>query len=73
MPKLKLKVTHTHAGVAYPAGHVIEVEEHAARWLIERGIGVPVVMTSPLAAEGATDVQPSSAVQAKPRHRFTKE
>lgn len=39
MPKLKLLVTHTHAGVAYPAGHVIDVDEHATRWLIERGIG----------------------------------
>ena len=33
MPKLKLKVTHTHAGVAYPAGHVIDVDDHSARWL----------------------------------------
>lgn len=73
MPRIELKVTHTHAGVVYPAGHVIEVEEHAARWLIERGIGTPVVMTSPLAAEGATDVQQTPATQVKSRHRSTKE
>lgn len=42
MPKLKLEVTHTHAGVVYPAGRVIEVDEHTARWLIERGAGKPV-------------------------------
>lgn len=41
MPKLRLKVTHTHAGVAYPPGHVIDVDDHTARWLIERDIGTP--------------------------------
>ena len=41
MPKLKLKVTHTHAGVAYPAGHVIEVDDHTARWLTDHQIGEP--------------------------------
>jgi hypothetical protein len=39
MPKLKLLVTHTHAGVAYPAGHVLDVDEHTARWLIDHRIG----------------------------------
>lgn len=38
MPKLKLKITHTNAGVAYPAGHVIDVDEHTARWLTDHGI-----------------------------------
>ena len=42
MPKLKLKVTHTHAGVAYPAGHVIEVDDRTARWLTDHEIGEPV-------------------------------
>lgn len=42
MPKLKLEATHTHAGVAYPAGHIIDVDEHTAQWLIDRGIGAPV-------------------------------
>ena len=41
MPKLKLKVTHTHAGVAYPAGHVIDVDDHTARWLTDHQIGEP--------------------------------
>lgn len=41
MPKLKLKVTHTHSGVAYPAGHVIDVDEHTARWLTGHQIGEP--------------------------------
>ncbi len=43
MPKLKLKVTHTHAGVAYPAGHVIDVDEHTARWLTDHQIGEPAI------------------------------
>ena len=38
MPKLRLKVTHTHAGVAYPAGHDLDVDEHTARWLIAHRI-----------------------------------
>ena len=41
MPKLKLKVTHTHAGVAYPAGHVIDVDDHTARWLADHSIAEP--------------------------------
>jgi hypothetical protein len=41
MPKVKLKVTHTHAGVAYPAGHILDVDERAARWLVGQGIAVP--------------------------------
>lgn len=41
MPKLKLKVTHTHAGVAYPAGHVLDVDEPTARWLTDHQIGEP--------------------------------
>jgi hypothetical protein len=41
MPKIALKVTHTHAGVVYPVGHVIEVDEHTARWLIARKVGEP--------------------------------
>ena len=39
MPKLRLKVTHTHAGVAYPPGHIIDVDDHTARWLIDQKIG----------------------------------
>lgn len=73
MPRIELKVTHTHAGAVYPAGHVLEVDEHTARWLVERGIGTPVVMTSPQAPEGVTDVQQASAAQTKSRHRSTKE
>jgi hypothetical protein len=73
MPKLRLKVTHTHAGVAYPAGHVLEVDDYTARWLVERDIGVPVVEAVPPAPDGATDAQQMSAAQAKPRHRSMKE
>ena len=39
MPKLRLMVTHTHGGVAYPPGHVIDVDDHTARWLIDQQIG----------------------------------
>ncbi len=52
MPKLRLKVTHTHAGVAYPSGHVIEVDDHTARWLIDQQIGV--IETGDTEADTAT-------------------
>lgn len=39
MPRIELKVTHTHAGAVYPPGHVLEVDEPTARWLIERRVG----------------------------------
>lgn len=51
MTKLKLKVTHTHAGVAYPAGHVLDVDEHTARWLIDHRIGEPATQRSDLAPD----------------------
>lgn len=51
MPKLKLKVTHTHAGVAYPAGHVLDVDEHTARWLTDHGIAEPMPNRIELAPE----------------------
>ncbi len=45
MPKLRLKVTHTHGGVAYPPGHVIDVDDHNARWLIDQKIGERAIGT----------------------------
>ena len=45
MPKLRLKVTHTHGGVAYPPGHVIDVDDHTARWLIDQKIGERAIGT----------------------------
>lgn len=39
MPKIKLNFTHTHAGVVYPAGHVIDVDAHTASWIIKNGVG----------------------------------
>ena len=41
MPTLRLKLAHTHAGVVYPPGHVIDVDEHAARWLTQHDIATP--------------------------------
>lgn len=41
MPQLRLKVAHTHAGVAYPPGHVIDVTEATARWLTQQDIATP--------------------------------
>ena len=45
MPKLRLKVTHTHGGVAYLSGHVIDVDDHTARWLIDQKIGERAIGT----------------------------
>lgn len=41
MHKIKLNATHTHAGEVHFAGHVIEVDETTAMWLIELGVGKP--------------------------------
>jgi hypothetical protein len=60
MPKLKLKVTHTHAGVAYPAGHVLDVDEHTARWLTDHQIGEPA-SHRPKPAPDATNASVKSA------------
>ncbi len=60
MPKLKLKVTHTHAGVAYPAGHVIDVDEHTARWLTDPQLGEPA-SHRPEPAPDAPDASVKSA------------
>lgn len=62
MPKLKLKVTHTHAGVAYPAGHVIDVDDHTARWLIDHSIAEPTANRP----EPAPDAADASVKTAKP-------
>lgn len=52
MPRIELKVTHTHAGTVYPAGDVIEVDEHTARWLIDHRVGEPVTAsTAPVPEE----------------------
>ncbi len=41
MFRIQLLKTHTHANEVHFAGHVIEVDEVTARWLIERGVGKP--------------------------------
>ena len=41
MCKLRLKVTHTHGGVTYSPGHVIDVDDHTARWLTDHSIAEP--------------------------------
>ena len=63
MPKLRLKVTHTHGGVAYPPGYVIDVDDHTARWLTERDIGTPA-SSDPLPA--ADPVQPQKPIATRP-------
>ena len=41
MPQLRLKAAHTHAGVVYPPGHVIDVDDVTARWLTQYDIAMP--------------------------------
>lgn len=60
MPKLRLKVTHTHGGVAYPPGHVIDVDDHTARWLTERDIGTPASGDPVPAADPVEPQKPST-------------
>jgi hypothetical protein len=42
MHRIELLKTHTHANEVHFAGHVIDVDEHTARWLIEKGVGKAV-------------------------------
>ena len=62
MPKLRLKVTHTHGGVAYPSGHVIDVDDHTARWLTERDIGT-LSSSDPLPVAALVEPQKPSATR----------
>ena len=41
MHRIELLMTHTHAKEVHFAGHVIDVDEITARWLIEKGVGKP--------------------------------
>lgn len=61
MPKLRLKVTHTHGGVAYPPGHVIDVDDHTARWLTERDIGTPASSEPEPATEPVEPAKPRTS------------
>ena len=68
MPKLRLKVTHTHGGVAYPPGHVIDVDDHTARWLTERDIGTPA-SSDPLPVAAPVEPQKPSATRTAKTHK----
>jgi hypothetical protein len=57
MPALRLKASHTHAGVSHPAGHVLDVAPHIARWLLEHGVADacdPPAEPAPVPASGRT-------------------
>lgn len=58
--KLRLLQAHTHAGQRYAAGHVIEVEESTAAWLLEHRVAEPV------AGRGARSERPGADAPAKP-------
>ena len=66
MFRIELLKTHTYANEVHFAGHVIEVDEISARWLIERGVGKPVD-DSPVVQETAvgTATVPESQSQRK--------
>ncbi len=63
MPRIELKVTHTHAGVAYTAGHVIDVDEHTARWLIDHKIGELVHRHEPVSAAADAPVKKTKTIK----------
>lgn len=65
MHKIALLKTHTHANRVYFAGHVIEVDEHTARWLIERGVGKPADAASPPQEGAAAGTAPETNHQRK--------
>ncbi len=58
MPTVRLIITHTHAGVVYPAGHLLEVDDFTARWLIEHGIATLIRRDVPLVIAAPTPRQP---------------
>jgi len=66
MPKIKLNFTHTHAGVVYPAGHVIDVDGHTAHWIIKNGVGKIVNDSQAVqeTAAGAADI-----LETKPKRK----
>lgn len=63
MPALRLTAPHTHAGVGFPAGHVLEVSAPTARWLLDQGIAV--VLDPP--------AEPPSNVPSRPTKPIPKE
>jgi hypothetical protein len=66
MPALQLTAPHTHAGVSYPAGHVLDVDAHTARWLLDQGIAI--------ALDPPAEPPPAApAVPARPIKPHTKE
>lgn len=67
MPKLRLKVTHTHGGVAYPPGHVIDVDDHTARWLIDQKIGERAIGTPGTPANSDLPPEPEVPPARTPR------
>ena len=67
MCKLRLKVTHTHGGVTYSPGHVIDVDDHTARWLIDQHIGEPDIGTP-----SSSDPMPATDLEERHKPRPTK-
>jgi hypothetical protein len=47
--------------VAYPPGHVIDVDDHTARWLTERDIGTPANSDPVPIADPVEPIKPRSA------------
>ncbi len=55
MYRIALLKTHTHAGQVHFPGHVLEVDEMTASWLIQHGVGQAAEETMDTAAvESAT-------------------
>lgn len=66
MHRIELLKTHTHANEVHFAGHVIEVDEATARWLIERGVGKPAAAApAPEAAATVAEALPETKSQRK--------
>lgn len=69
MPKMRLKVVHTHAGEVRFPGHVIDVDDFIARWLIDHGIAEPHNCSTPgtpnPVLDGMVDVQPAAPTKTR--------
>ncbi|SFM13074.1 DUF7210 family protein [Nitrosomonas communis] len=60
MYRIKLLKTHTHEGQVHFAGHVLEVDEMTASWLIKHNVG----KVADEIASSPSEEQASSSVEA---------
>lgn len=65
--KVKLTQTHTHEGVEYPPGTVLEIDDDLVQWLVDQGRGQRTNESpSPQTASAQTAERPSEGPTPEP-------